>query len=197
MRAEDTIGRKFYEWTAGKGLREVIVAIFNRIRDIPYAVLPELNSPRDYIHILDLKMGSCTPKHFLLSKMYQRLGLDVLYVVYPYRWAEFKELYPPGLWNLAEQMPIAHHLACRVEINGRYVLVDATIDPPLGRIGLPVNDSWDGISDTCLPVLPIGGEEIYHPSEAEFISPPDLNENTLAFYRGLNDYFDRVRNGKV
>ena len=61
---------------------------------------------------------------------------------------------------MARTMPPVHHLACKVFINGRYIIVDATVDPPLGNIGLSVNKFWDGESDTLLPVPPAGEVEI-------------------------------------
>ena len=196
MPPEDVVGSTLQKWTAGKKGKQAMIAVFEKIRDIPYGVLPVLNNPIDYPRILELNMGSCTPKHLLMCEMYRRLGLEVLYVVYPYRWAEFEELYPPTLWKLAQQMAPVNHLACKVELNGRDVLVDATIDPPLGSIGLPFTASWDGESDTALPVLPIGEEEIYYPDEAELMPPPDLDDNARTFYEGLNAYFQRIRDGQ-
>jgi hypothetical protein len=193
----DLITHNLEKWTGGKNGKEALIAVFNHIRDIPYAVLPELNDPVNYKRILEINAGSCTPKHLLMAEMYQRLGVDVLLVVYPYRWAEFEELYPPKLWTLAQLMPPVNHLACRAFINGRYVLVDATIDLPLGSIGLPVNANWDGESDTVLPVLPTGEEEIYHTSEAMLMPPPDLDDTALTFYEGLNEYFERIRRGQL
>lgn len=196
MPSEDIIGLTLRDWTAGKKGTATIISVFEKIRDIPYGVLPELNTPSGYQRILELNMGSCTPKHLLMCEMYRRLGLDVLYAVFPYRWAEFEELYPPDLWKLAQQMAPVNHLACKVELNGRYVLVDATIDPPLASIGLPFTAVWDGESDTTLPVLPIGEEEIYFPDEAGLMPPPDLDDNARAFYSGLNDYFQGIRDGQ-
>ena len=196
MPSEDIVSTTLQKWTSGNKGKAVMIAVFEKIRDIPYGVLPELNSTADYPRILELNMGSCTPKHLLLCEMYRRLGLDVLYVVYPYRWAELEEFYPPDLWKLAQQMAPVNHLACKVYLNGRYVLVDATIDPPLGSIGLPFTTDWDGESDTALPVLPIGEEEIYFPDEAELMPPPDLDDNARAFYSGLNDYFQSIRDGQ-
>ena len=193
---DDLVEYYLQKWTADQSGKEAMIAVFNHIRDIPYAVLPELNHPQLYKRILEINVGSCAPKHLLMAEMYQRLGLDVLLAVYPYRWAEFEELYPAQLWKLAQTMPPAHHLACKVFINGRYVLVDATIDLPLGSIGLPVNEHWDGESDTLLPVLPTGEEEIYHPSEALLMPPPNLDDTALAFYKGLNEYFERIRHGQ-
>jgi len=194
---DDLIARNLENWTGAHSGKEALITIFNHIRDIPYSVLPELNDPHNYKRILEINAGSCTPKHLLMAEMYCRLGIDTLLVVYPYRWAEFEELYPPELWKLAQLMPPVNHLACKVFINGRYVLVDATIDLPLGSIGLPVNERWDGESETLLPVLPTGEEEIYHPSEAELMPPPDLDDTALTFYRGLNEYFERIRHGQI
>jgi hypothetical protein len=124
--------------------------------------------------------------------MYQRLGLTVLYAVYPFRWDELEIDYPPKLRRLAKAMPPSHHLACKVDIDGRLVLVDATLDPPLERLDLPVNKKWDGKSDTLLPIKSGDGEEIYHPSEAYGLrSQPD--EKALIFYNELNLLLDKVR----
>jgi transglutaminase-like putative cysteine protease len=192
----DLIGLHLGQWTKAKSRREALIAVFNHIRDIPYCVLPELNHPQHYQRILEIHAGSCTPKHLLMAEMCRRLGRDVLLAIYPYRWAEFEDLYPPRLRKLARLMPPGSHLACKVLINGRYVLMDATVDPPLGRIGLPVNECWDGESDTSLPVLPTGDEEIYHPSEVLLMLPPRLDTVARTFYAGLNEYFGRIRRGQ-
>lgn len=186
------IEEKFRQWTKGKRTREASIDIYQRIRDIPYAVVPELIDPERYVQILKLNRGSCTPKHFLLCDMYQRLGMLVLYVIYPFRWDEVEIDYPPHLRDLAEAVPPSYHLACKVDIEGNLVLVDATLDPALERLGLPVNGEWDGMSDTLLPVKPSGEELFYHPSEACGLQP-SLDEKSLAFYRGLNSWLEEVR----
>ena len=189
----DVIETRFREWTQGKNPREARIAIFNHIRDIPYAVIPELNDVRNYVKMLELNRGSCTPKHFLLCTMFQKLGLPVLYVVYRYRWNEFEDLYPLKLRKLVKEMPQGSHLACRVDIEGKLVLVDATLDPALSIVGLPVNKAWDGVSDTLLPVQPLGEEQVYHPSEADLIEAQGLTEVTRSFYNGLNAWMELLR----
>ena len=182
----------FDAWTSGKSSLEARIAIFEGIRDIPYAVIPELVDPEGYADILRVKKGSCTPKHFLLCRMYQQLGLSVLYAVYPFRWAEVEVPYPPGLRKLAEALSLSYHLACRVEIEGRLVLVDATLDPVLEQMGLPVNRDWDGLSDTRLAIHPSGEEELYHPSEAASLrARPDGDR--LAFSSALNRWLQDLR----
>lgn len=193
----DIIEKKFRDWTHGENLRKSRIEIFNRIRDIPYAVLPDLNDPEHYVKILEFNRGSCTPKHFLLADMYRRLGLPVLYAVYPFRWDEFGDLYPPELMAMAKEMPAGFHLACKVEIEGRLVLVDATIDPALVSLGLPVNMDWDGVSDMLLPLNPTGPEQIYHPSEAHLMQERQLDNKALTFYNRLNSWMDDIRADRV
>jgi hypothetical protein len=188
----DIVDEQFKKWVQGKNEVEARVTIFERIRDIPYAVIPELNDSEKYWDILRVGKGSCMPKHLLLCNMYRRLGLKVLYAVYPFRWDELEIDYPPNLKRLAKAMPPGYHLACKVDIDGRLVLVDATLDPPLEKLGLPVNKEWDGKSDTLLPIKSGDEEEIYHPSEAYGLrSQPD--EKALIFYNELNLLLDKVR----
>ncbi|MBN1643999.1 MAG: hypothetical protein JW856_04195 [Dehalococcoidales bacterium] len=186
---------KFREWTRGRDAVQSRINIFEKIRDIPYAVIPELVDYRRYADIFKFGKGSCSPKHFLLGEMFQRLGLRVLFVVYPYRWDESAEIlkrHSSRLREMARAMPVSHHIACMVEIDGRSVLVDATLDPPLHKAGLPVNVRWDGKSDTILPMIPCGEEEIYHPLEARLMRPA-VNEQSLLFYEELNTCLEQIR----
>ena len=191
------LDEKYREWVDGKDAVRARVSIFEKIRDIPYAVVPRLIDAEGYADILSLGKGSCTPKHLLLCEMFQRLGLLVLYVVYPFQWCEWHPEdmdYPPRLLSLSEDMPTSYHIACKVVIDDRLVLVDATLDSPLTKFNLPVNVDWDGFSNTILPVNPCGEEELYHPSEAHLMQPRDFDRNSLEFYRELNQCLEDVRN---
>ena len=188
----EIVEQRFREWTQGKNAAQAKISIYHKIRDIPYAIIPELNDAERYLEILKHGKGSCTPKHFLLCNMYQRLGMLVLYVVYPFRWDEAASDYPPRLRRLAEAMPTSYHLACRVDIGGKLVLVDATLDPALKSLGLPVNEEWDGVSDTLLPMNPCGEEQLYHPSEA-YLMQARYDEKSLAFYNEFNRWLEEVR----
>ncbi len=189
----DIVEDYFREWIQGKNLKDSMIAVFNKIRDIPYAIIPDLNDPVGFAKILTRNRGSCAPKHFLLCAMFQKLGLQVLYTVYPFRWDEFENIYPSDLRELARDMPVSHHIACKVDIGGRLVLVDATLDPALEVLGLPVNKDWDGINDTQLPVKPCGEEQLYHPTEARRIQTGQPDEVALAFYYGLNSWLESLR----
>ena len=117
----------------------------------------------------------------------------VLYAVFPFRWDEVIIGYPGHLRRLAEELPLNYHLACRVEIDRDLVLVDATLDPALGKLGLPVNEAWDGVSDTLLPMHPCGQEQLYHPSEAYPGQPRYYDKKSIEFYNELNKWLEEVR----
>jgi hypothetical protein len=185
----------FRQWTVGKDAVQARISIYENIRDIPYAVLPELNSADRFADILTVRRGSCTPKHFLLCNMFQRLGLTVLFAVYPFRWGEPADIMVGKLEPLREMtktLPMSHHLACRVDIDGRLVLVDATLDPSLGKAGMVVNHEWDGFSDTLLPMTPCGDEQLYHPLEAHLMEARS-GQQWLEFYDKLNTCLEQVR----
>ena len=121
----------FAEWTQGLDTRESMCSIFFHIRDIPYSlIVPVNNTKNPQEQLLLWGKGSCGAKHYLLVEMF-------------------------GLRKLAVTLPVAHHLACRVQTGDRWILVDATWDLPLGRTGFPVNNHWDGISDTRCAVKPL------------------------------------------
>jgi len=183
---------RFNQWIQGKSALEARISIYEMIKDIPYAIIPELIDPERYVEILRVRKGSCTPKHFLLCAMYQRLGTAVLYAVYPFRWDELEIDYPPRLRTLAKAMPTSYHLTCKVDIDGRLILVDATLDLALKMLGLPVNEKWDGKSDTLLPMKPCGEEQLYHPSEAYNLRA-QLDEKSLTFYNELNLWLEEFR----
>jgi hypothetical protein len=186
------VERKYREWTQRKDAVAARVAIYERIRDIPYAIVPEISDSQTYAQIFSLGEGSCTPKHLLLGDMYQMLGLPVLYAVYPFRWDEVELPYPPRLLKLARELPTGHHLACLVDIEGSLRLVDATLDLPLAAMGLPVNKSWDGFSDTKLAITPCGEQEIHHPLEA-LLMTSERDDKTLEFGQALNRWLADFR----
>lgn len=189
----EIFAERFAQWTDGKIPTQAILSIYENVRNIPYAVVPELNDTERYVEILTYGKGSCMPKHLLLGQMYERLGLLVLYAVFPFRWDQAEIDYPPHLRRLAEKLPPAYHLACRVNINEELILVDATLDPALGKLGLPVNRTWDGVSNTLLPINPIGDEYLYHPSEAHLTQKSYPDEKAIEFYNALNQWLEEVR----
>jgi len=187
------VERKFHQWTCGKRPVEARISVFERIRDIPYGLIPEINNGDNYNRILAFNKGSCTPKHLLLADMFARLGITVLLAVYPFRWNDVRIDFPPDLQPIIDILPDDHHMACKAEIEGRLVLVDATVDPALEKIGLPVNKFWDGFSDTQPVVDPSGEITLYHPLEAQYINSVMIDRAHLDFYARVNSWLDEVR----
>lgn len=198
---DNIIEEKFKEWTGSGDALAARVAVFEHIRDIPYALVPELRDPETGpAGILKLCKGSCVPKHYLLGMLFTKMGLAVKYASYIFDWDDKEIKYPSALRALTKEMPITAHLACKVNINGKWVLVDATWDPPLVKYGFPVNKKWDGLSDCRSAVTPI--KEIIHETLDEFVRFADERrkvyteeekETYAKFTTQLNDWLVIIR----
>ncbi|MDD5019523.1 MAG: hypothetical protein PHH75_08205 [Candidatus Omnitrophica bacterium] len=152
---------KFSEWTARLDPKEARISVYNHIRNIPYAIVPELRDPAvGPAGMLELGKGSCIPKHFLLGMLFQKLDIPVRYCTYLYSWADPRIKYPPDLRSIVKELPMGTHLACRAHIEGQWVLIDATWDSGLKKAGFPVNENWDGLRPTKNAVKPV--REIIH-----------------------------------
>lgn len=192
------VDRKFAEWTKDLSSHESRVSIFAHIRDIPYS----LTAPMHDIgtaseNLLEQGRGSCSPKHYLLAEMFTRLNLDIVFATFAFSWNDPRFNYPPSLRILAASLPTAYHLACRVKIGCRWVLVDATWDLPLAKAGFPVNEHWDGLKDTKCAV-----RQFRSPVRTAFCrtlknepckSPADIVPETIDGEKNHLDVRDRVR----
>jgi len=197
----DIVQRAFLEWTKGLSDRDARISIFSQIRDIPYAVVPEINNPTEGPEGLLTRMkGSCLPKHFLLGRMFEMLRIPTQFLTYPFSWNVKSVAYPPELRKLAEAVPIRYHLTCKARIQEQWVVVDATWDRSLARVGFPVNDSWDGVGDTRLAVEPLG--RLVHESAEDRVSvaqtyksswSADDTARTERFTSALNNWLEEIR----
>jgi hypothetical protein len=150
------VNTMFTEWTRGLDTRGSMISIFSHIRDIPYSFVVSVQDPKTSPEqLLVAGKGSCGPKHHLLAEMYRKLNLSVVFATIAFSWNDPDLRYPPELRKEAVRLPVAYHLACRVQMGCRWILVDATWDRPLGRAGFPVNDPWDGHSETRCAVKPL------------------------------------------
>ncbi len=135
-----------------------MVSIFEHVRDIPFSVPsdPGMYDPATAPSlILQRGSGSCTAKHFLLAEMFRNLNVNVAFAEFAFLWNDPGLHYPADLRALAARLPVAYHLACRVQAGCRWVLVDATWDRPLRHAGFPVNLHWDGSSEMRCAVRPL------------------------------------------
>jgi len=159
--SEKIIGQKFDIWTKNLKPEDARIAIFEHIRDIPYYLVPQIENPYEWaVSVLEADKASCTPKHYLLAILFRRLGIHVKYATYPFKWEAQPIKYPADLKELSIGLPAVYHLACKAYISGKWILVDATWDSALKGRGFPVNEKWDGKSDTLNAALP--SEEVLH-----------------------------------
>lgn len=152
---------KFNQWTATLAPEKARIVVFEHIRDIPYYLVPQIADPDEWAaSILALNKGSCSPKHYLLGMLFNRMGLEVKYVSYSFRWDKQPVNYSPELAELAKGSPTGYHGACKAKIDGQWILIDATWDSALSKAGFAVNLNWDGKSNTRNAVVPL--KEIIH-----------------------------------
>lgn len=193
---------KFSQWTKGYSEKKAIISIYNRIRDIPYAIIPELRAPDiGPAGLLELNKGSCQPKHWLLALLFKKLGIPIKYVTYPFKWSKCPIKYPEEFKKILPNLPISYHLAIKAHINNNWILVDATYDLPLAKVGFPVTKEWDGISNTINAVDPL--DEIIHETPQERVSYETKQKSLYTekekaalseFIEKLNLWLDNVRN---
>ncbi|MBU0683579.1 MAG: hypothetical protein ABIH85_04615 [Candidatus Omnitrophota bacterium] len=156
----------FIGWTKGLSAKESRIAVFEKIRKIPFVVVPELfRSKNNVMDILKKNEGFCISKQYVLAAMFQKLQLDVKYYICSFRWKDLNVEFPVRLKNFAEQVPVTYHFACKVFLNEKWVFVDATWDSELKKVNFPVNEKWDGEKSTRNAVNPI--EEFTFDSIAE------------------------------
>lgn len=196
------VDEKFSVWTSGLDPKAARIAVFNKIRDIPYMIIPELRSPdAGPSGILEKNCGSCQPKHWLAALYFKKLGIPVKYATYPFYWHAGNIIkYPSELKAMMKTLPVTNHLAIKANINTEWVLVDATYDLPLGKVGFPINRSWDGVSPTRNAVHPL--KEILHDTVEERVaydaltreSYTETEKTALAeFVPKLNAWFESLR----
>lgn len=162
----DLVQQMFDEWTMDKGPLDQRVSVYSHIRDIPYRIVPDLGDPHEGPRkLIEFGCGTCTPKHFLLGHMFANLDVPIKYVSFPYSWDQWTLDYPDELRKLSGNLLIEYHLVCKAKVEGNWIYVDATWDTPLKKAGFPVNESWDGVSDTHIAIDPI--DEIEHASAEE------------------------------
>jgi hypothetical protein len=124
---QSAVDNKFHEWTKSLDNHNSMVSIFEHIRDIPYSLsVPFTDSITSPEQLLVAGKGSCGPKHYLLAEMFRKLNMSVVYATIAFSWNDPDLRFPPSLRELAANLPVAYHLACRVQVGCRWILVDVT-----------------------------------------------------------------------
>lgn len=126
--------------TGGKDKIESRKTIFNYVRDIPYHIHPN----QKILDAIQKERGNCGQKAKLLSKMLEEIDIKTKKISARYK---TEDLPVPDKIKNADPMGIDYHLAVLAFVDRNWVLLDATADKSLEKLGFVVN-SWDGKTNT-------------------------------------------------
>lgn len=192
---------KFRSWTDGLDSIESRIALFERVRDIPFRPTVKLYSDIDAPErTIAQNFGGSEAKSIFLGTFFEMLDIKIMYVTYSFRWENLRVEYPSSLRQYVRAIPVSFHTAFKANIDGEWVLVDPTYDLPLGKAAFRVNRSWNGNSDMMLGV--VEREEIVHtdpPERAKYakLRHDHYDEEQMAslieFYEKLNEWLETLR----
>lgn len=147
----DPVREAFQNWTKACNQMQARVALFERVRDIPYAY----PASRDPVEVLRLNRGSCSGKHYLLGELYRQLGLRIRHIICTHRFNESPVVFPEDMQEMLRKNEIVDlHDYIQICVGDEWIDVDATWDSGLRSFGFPVNEDWDGASSMALSVVP-------------------------------------------
>ena len=149
--ATDILSTTFTDWTRGHDPLRSRIALFERVRDIPYCY----PATRDPAELLEAGRGSCSGKHYLLGALYRLLGLPVRYMICTHHFNESPLVFPPPMQEMLRKNEIVDfHDYLQIQVGDGWIDVDATWERGLREFGFPVNEEWDGTSAMVLSVVP-------------------------------------------
>ncbi|MFE9455825.1 transglutaminase domain-containing protein [Streptomyces californicus] len=133
------------------------VRLYEQVRAVPYAT----DGAHDGESLLVVGRGDCLAKAGYLLAGLRAQGL----VARPVRWLYLLPPRPDEVYGLRSREDV--HTAVEVWLAGRWVMVDATFDPPLAAAGFTVGQ-WDGATGTAPACEPAG--PLWRPGEG----PPPM-----------------------
>ncbi|MBU1198319.1 MAG: hypothetical protein KKF46_04610 [Nanoarchaeota archaeon] len=170
--------------------------VFTSVRDIPFQVfLRKHDYKNNILQTISNNYGSCSGKHFLLGNILDQAGVPVKYMLYPFLWKDVKADYPKAIKDLAQNLPVSHHLALKTKFEDRELFLDVTWDLPLEAGGFSVNKLVGSIIENKCAVTPL--DEIVCDSAFEWINQVGLrrkeSDKRLEFYLEFNGWLSFVR----
>ncbi len=161
--------------------KKKIIELYNRVQAVPYYCL-EYREPD---LLLKKNKGSCSEKHLFLGKEFEKLGVDVKYVLIRFDW---NDLPIPKEIIEKKGSPVGWHLALKIKVARKWIYVDATWDPALEKAGFPITKDWNGCSDTkfAFPLKQVIELDERPPKQVE-------RHEDRKFYDSLNDWLESQR----
>lgn len=155
--SDDPIRAALEEWGEGRDPLAARVAVFERVRDLPYQY-PASRAP---LEVLRRRSGSCSGKHYLLGELFRRQGLPVRHMLCTHRFNDSPLPFPEHMQDLLRKNEIVDlHDYLQICVDGEWIDVDATWPLGLRDFGMPTTDDWDGRSPMNLTVIPDEHEQI-------------------------------------
>ena len=121
---------------------EVAICVFELVRRIPYRLGRWSGDPDS---LFNLGAGDCRHKAAAQRRTMSRAGLSVRPVKVLFNWADLP--IPSEILSILSETR-GFHDTVEVNVSERWMLADATWDPPLARVGFPVMASWGGMTPT-------------------------------------------------
>lgn len=118
------------------------------VQEVPYKRIGSLKVS----DMLKAGQGSCTPKHVFFAQCLAELGIPSKFLQIPFYYKNLNIEYPVGHEKIVEDTPISYHTALKIQLEGKWYVIDVTWDPQLR--GFPMTKDWDGESDMKLAVVP-------------------------------------------
>ncbi|MFC1810651.1 hypothetical protein ACFLZH_04075 [Patescibacteria group bacterium] len=178
-----------------KNLKEKIISLFEKVRDIPYGDIGSRN-PDD---VLKMNKGTCSGKHELLKKLFIEIGVEVKDFIVMHTFNDLNVNYPENIKEILKRTEISDpHNFIKILVDEKWLTVDATWDKPLKGLGFPINENWDGESNMDLCVAE--GEKIFEvddpiSSKKEEINkfPENVKKDRRIFLQELTKWLDSCR----
>ena len=190
-------------------LEEKIIKIFEKVRDIPFGSM----GSRDPKDVYERNKGTCSGKNFLLRDLYKAIGVKTRDMICLQRWKDLTwfptETYknvdlPEELLKMLDEYDIVDfHNYEEIYINNRWIVVDATIDKPLKKIGFYTTENWDGRSSMhlCFPGSDkrwnCGNRGAEEKKRLTSLLPHDIAEAREEFLKKMTRWIDELRESKL
>ena len=182
-----------------------VVRIFEKVRDIPFGHM----GSRDPKDVYERNKGTCSGKNFLLRELFKAIGIKTKDIICLQRWKDLT-WFPDdtyGLVKLPDELiqvletteVVDFHNYVKILMGNRWLTVDATIDPPLRKLGFYTTEHWDGKSDMPLcfvgthKVWDCGDEGLEKKAQLTAMLPKEISEARLLFLRKLTKWIDSLR----
>ncbi len=154
------------EWGIGSlSFDQKVIRIFEKVRDIPFGQI----GSRDPKDVYEQNKGTCSGKNFLLRELYKGIGVQTKDMICLQRWKDLTWFpddtygivnFPDELVHMLETTDVVDfHNYIKILVGGRWITLDATIDPPLRDLGFYTTEHWDGVSD--MPLCFVGTHKVW------------------------------------